>query len=199
MTRPDFLYVVRHGQTDWNKIGRYQGQIDIPLNNEGRRQAARNGMTLAAHLADTGLLARQISFVTSPLSRARETMNFVRQSCSLPHDGYHQDERFIEASYGVWEGITLAEAKAADPTTLARRRADPVNFAPEHGESFHNLGTRVLNGLAHLVSPTILVAHGGVIKVIWGAYLGLEPHDALSLDIRQDRVFRFQDGQVEFI
>lgn len=197
MTRPHFLYVARHGQTDWNQAGRYQGQIDITLNNVGRAQAARNGMALATHLAEIGVKPSALSFVSSPLQRTRETLHHLRQACSLPIDPYRHDKRFLEASYGVWEGKTLVEAKAAFPHDAAARRANRVHFAPQGGESFAHLNERVCEGLADLRDGDVLIAHGGVIKVIWGAYLGLSLDEALSLDIRQDRIFRFCPGMIE--
>ena len=74
------LYFIRHGETDWNAVQRYQGQTDIPLNDKGRAQAARNGRTLISRL---GPAAATLDYVASPLSRASETMAIVRREMGL--------------------------------------------------------------------------------------------------------------------
>lgn len=199
MKRPHLLYVIRHGQTDWNAAGRYQGQKDIPLNNHGRAQAARNGMGLATHLAELGVKPASLTFLSSPLGRACETARLVRQACSLEGSGFGRDACFAEAAYGDWEGLTLDEARLALPGDFERRRADRVNFVPTGGESFADLQKRVLSGLATLGERQVLICHGGVVKVIWGAYLGLPATEAQLLDIRQDRVFRFTPGDLSLI
>ncbi|MEL6225865.1 MAG: histidine phosphatase family protein, partial [Pseudomonadota bacterium] len=79
------LYVVRHGQTDWNKLGRLQGQTDIPINDLGRAQAAGQGQRLRGALADD---LDGINFVSSPLLRTAETMEILREAAGLPRDGY---------------------------------------------------------------------------------------------------------------
>ena len=73
------LYLIRHGETDWNKAQRYQGQRDIPLNDTGRAQAARNGAVLRRYLPDI----ETYDFVSSPLSRAIETMELLRGAMGL--------------------------------------------------------------------------------------------------------------------
>jgi broad specificity phosphatase PhoE len=75
------IYFIRHGETDWNKIQRYQGQTDIPLNDTGRAQAARNGRVLGEVI---GAGKAQVDFVASPLERATETMEIVRANMGLP-------------------------------------------------------------------------------------------------------------------
>ena len=86
---PHFLaqypfYLIRHGQTDWNAEGRFQGTVDIPLNETGRRQAKRNGLAFKADLPDVS----GWRFVSSPLSRARETMEIIRANAGLSPKDY---------------------------------------------------------------------------------------------------------------
>ena len=95
------LYFVRHGETDWNRAQRYQGQKDIPLNALGRSQAVGNGRTLVGTL---GAAAAAIDYVASPLLRARETMELMRAELGLPALGYRTDDRLREIHYGYWEG-----------------------------------------------------------------------------------------------
>src|SRR3712207_5584074 len=97
------LFVIRHGETDWNAEGRLQGQRDIALNARGRDQARRNGQALASHLAAERLDPATLSYVASPLGRARETMEILRRALDLPPTGYRLDERLKEVSFGSFE------------------------------------------------------------------------------------------------
>lgn len=132
------LYFVRHGETDWNAIRRYQGQTDTPLNDHGRRQAARNGRELARMLgAGQGQLqpAYGVAFVASPLSRTAETMRIIRREMGLPEAGFPTDDRLKEIHFGHWEGRIWEKLPEEDPVGFAARRADPFDWRPEGGEA----------------------------------------------------------------
>jgi probable phosphoglycerate mutase len=116
------LYFVRHGETDWNRAGRYQGQRDIPLNGTGRAQAARNGRVLAEVL---GGGAAVLDYVASPLSRARETMEIMRSELMLPPLDYRTDNRLREIHYGHWEGRLWQELPHTDPRVTGRALPTP--------------------------------------------------------------------------
>ena len=88
MTVPT-LYVVRHGETDWNAEARLQGHQDVPLNGLGRVQAEEAGARLRRAVADY----RDLDYVASPLSRARETMERLRATLGLEPSAYRVDER----------------------------------------------------------------------------------------------------------
>src|SRR5688572_16874951 len=94
------IYFIRHGETDWNRDRRYQGQKDIPLNETGRAQAHRNGLALRTFLPAIA----EADFIASPLGRARETMKILRGELDLPPERYTLDPRLMELCYGVWEG-----------------------------------------------------------------------------------------------
>src|SRR6187551_141397 len=102
------IYYIRHGQTEWNALGRFQGSQDIPLNDLGREQAAHAGGILKDLLAQHARGADGLEFVSSPLGRARSTMEFVRTQLGLLPDDYTLDDRLREIGYGHWEGSTLA-------------------------------------------------------------------------------------------
>lgn len=193
MRLTSILYLVRHGETDWNAERRYQGQMDIPLNARGRQQAMRNGEVLARHLSEHGYDPSGLVFVSSPLGRARETMELLRAGLGLPAKGYLVDDRLKEASYGVWEGLTVPEIEARDPTAFSRRQADPGGFAPAGGESYDALGARVRPIVEALHRDTLIVAHGGVMKVVRGMLEVLTPAQVLSLDAPQDQVLAASD------
>ena len=134
-------FIIRHGQTDWNAEWRLQGQQDIPLNDTGRAQATGNGLRLAELAGDLSVY----DFVSSPLGRARETMERARTSAGLDPSGYRLDERLMEICFGDWEGLTSFDLKASQRERHRARRADKWNFLPpgELAESYEILSWRV--------------------------------------------------------
>ena len=121
------IYMIRHGQTDWNAQIRMQGQKDIPLNDTGRRQASGNGRALQALLGDD---AEKFDFVASPLHRTRETMELIREAMGLARSGYRMDDRLKEVSFGDWEGYTMAELEREMPERVAERELSKWDFIP---------------------------------------------------------------------
>src|SRR6187402_3574572 len=122
MPRPT-LYFIRHGETDWNRERRLQGQHDIPLNALGRVQASRCGEVLRGLLGGVRP-ASEYPYVSSPLSRARETMELMRAAMGLEPGAYQTDSRLMEMSFGRWEGFTFAELQAREAEGLAERERD---------------------------------------------------------------------------
>ena len=194
ISRRIVLYVIRHGETNWNAEGRLQGQRDIALNACGRDQARRNGEALASHLAAEGLDPATLSYVASPLGRTRETMEILRQTLALPPDRYGLDERLKEVSFGDFEGLTLAELATRDPAGFEAREADRWGFVPQGGESYAMLADRIAPLLEALAGPAVVVAHGGVLRALYHLLLGHSTKDVMTMPVRQDRVHLFAAG-----
>jgi probable phosphoglycerate mutase len=106
---PAPVYVVRHGQTDWNAELRLQGQADIDLNALGREQAAANGRALAGLIGD----AAGYDFVASPMARTRHTMELLRGAMGLDPMAYRMDERLKELNFGDWKRCIRARPASA--------------------------------------------------------------------------------------
>lgn len=189
------LYFVRHGQTDWNAAGRMQGQTDIPINETGRAQALRNGETLAALLVQPGAF----DFISSPLSRPRETMEIIRTALQLAPKDFPTDERLLEISFGKFEGMTLAEMAVDMPGEFEHRQEDKWLNRPPGGESYQDLTVRVNEWYSTLERDTICVAHGGVSRALRGIILNLDPVDIVDLDVPQDKVLKVENGQIEWL
>ncbi len=184
------IVFLRHGETDWNVEGRLQGQRDVPLNDKGRGQARRNGLTLKRLLPNVG----DFDFVSSPLGRTRETMEIARTALGLDPKAYRTDDRLREATFGRWEGFTMAELRAREPAELAAREADKWGVSPPGGESYEALARRVRPWIAEITRPTVVVAHGGVGRVLWIELNGLEPAAAMAPAVPHDRVFLWDAG-----
>lgn len=195
MLRPDLsIYFIRHGQTDWNVEFRMQGQLDIPLNDIGRTQAARNGQVLRKMIADPD----QFDFVASPLSRASETMEIVRREMGLEPKSYRTDPILKEINYGGWEGSTWDEIRARDPDAVAARFADPWNTVAPGGESYAMLAERALAWLQSVDRDAIVAAHGAFSRCLRGHILGLGPEEIFALEVPQDRFFSVRRGEISW-
>lgn len=190
-------YFVRHGQTDWNAEGRLQGQADTDLNDLGRAQATRNGHALAELVGDPS----KFDFVASPMRRTRETMERLRLAMGLPADGYRIDPRLVEIHFGDWQGQTFEELEAGDPGCYARRESDKWGFVPpgKDAESYAALATRVRPVLDALADNTVCVAHGGILRAAFSILTGVDQGECAVIDIPQDRILRYRDGELEWL
>lgn len=189
------LYFTRHGETDWNKALRYQGQHDVPLNETGRSQARRNGGALAALVAEPD----RLDFVASPLGRTRETMEIVREALGLPRAGYRVDDRLLELNYGVWQGQLAVDLPQTDPAGVAWRSRDPAHWRADGGESYVELTARVIEWLSELDHDTVAAAHAGIGRVIEGHVSGLEAARVPSLAVPHDRLMVVCHDRVEWV
>ena len=188
------LVFIRHGETDWNVEARLQGQQDIPLNDNGRAQARRNGAVLSRHLAGVP----GFDFVASPLGRAHETMILLRGAMGLTPSAFRTDPALLEITFGVWEGFTLAEIDADGSAEAQRRQADKWGYVPPRGESYAMLSERAIRWLRSIDRDTVAVSHGAVGRVVQGLLLGVGPEQIPNLPIPQDRMFIFRDGAHEW-
>lgn len=193
MNSPIF-YFVRHGETDWNAERRLQGQLDTPLNDAGRRQSEQCGSTLRGLIAARRKTPADFAFTSSPLSRARETMEILRGGLDLPREGYAIEPRLAELSFGLWEGLTYAEVRALDYSALAVRERDKWNFKPPGGESYAALLVRVRAWHADVNGDVIVAAHGGVARVLMVLFGVRTPQDAPLGDVEQGVVYEFGPG-----
>jgi broad specificity phosphatase PhoE len=167
---PTTIILVRHGETDWNRENRFQGHADPPLNETGRAQARE----LAEGLRDDGLTG----LYSSPLRRAAETAAIVG-------DALHLDVRLLEelkeVDVGSWSGLTRTDVGARFPEGY--RRWLDYGHGWDDGETYEDLGARVLSGLvgiatAHPDGRVLAVTHGGPIRSALAAAAGVDFADA---------------------
>ena len=163
------IIAVRHGETAWNVDTRIQGQLDIPLNEKGRWQARRLACALAA--------SEQVdALYCSDLLRAWDTAQSITESMGLRSIS---TAGLRERTFGGFEGKTFVELEADWPLETARWRQRDPDWAPPGGECLKDFRERVLrttNELCprHVGEQIVLVAHGGVLDVLYRHALGLE-------------------------
>lgn len=155
---PHELVLVRHGQTDWSRKGRHTGRTDVPLNDQGRAEAAALAPSLAGRRFAVAL--------TSPLQRAAQTARLA-----LGRD-LDLDPRLVEWDYGRLEGLTNAQWRAEHPQWRLFRDGAPG------GETASDVGRRADGVLADRVAPglldgdVIVVAHGHLLRILAARFLG---------------------------
>ncbi len=188
------IYVVRHGQTDWNAERRLQGQKDIPLNAIGREQARLNGIDLAEIIKVEGIA---FDFVASPLTRTRQTMEIMRTAMGIDPRGYRTDERLVEVSFGDWEGFTLKELKATQRDRVSERNLNKWDFIPpgDDAESYEIMSWRSASWLNSVDKPTVCVTHGGVIRSLFKMIGDVPKHEAAEGEIWQDRILKIDTAE----
>jgi len=169
------IILVRHGETDWNRDRRFQGQADVVLNETGRAQVR----VLAAELARE---AFSIAY-TSPLRRAAESAEILAATLGLE---VRPCNALMEVHVGSWAGLTVPEVETQFPD--GHRRWLDSRAGWEDGETYDELGMRVVKGLGrigadHPDTQVLAVTHGGPIRAILAAVRGL-PFEASRDEIR---------------
>lgn len=192
MPFPDII-LIRHGQTEWNREGRIQGQGDSVLTTLGQDQARAYGRLLADQFTplDGHALYR------SPAGRCAQTTALACETAGLDPLAFQIDDRLKEKAYGAWESLTRPEiAKAGDATELAAMDTDPWRHRTPKSrtalsETLEEVEVRVADWLSGLASekPVIVVCHGGTGRCLIKSYLGLGIDETMAIQMRQDRLF----------
>jgi len=188
----DMIYLIRHGQTEMNSVGRFQGRLDSPLTPLGEAQARQVGAQLRSLAAELG---GDWTIDASPLGRTRRTAELVAAEMGLAVRRH--DPRLAEVDFGPWEGLTRDEIVALRPD-LAEAKALFLR-CPE-GETFEQLSERVRSWMDEAEAASehrIAVTHAGVGRMMRGMCLGLTLDEIRALDTPQDVIFRLAGGRVE--
>jgi probable phosphoglycerate mutase len=185
------IFLVRHGETEWNRARRYQGWSDSRLTADGVAQAEAIGQRLRAMPE-----AAAAEIVASPLGRARRTAEIIAR-CLGRTAPPRLDDRLREISLGSWDGLDRKDIRS-------RMREEFVEFewyfrTPD-GERYAEFAGRIASWLEETGDgPLIVVSHGVVTRVLRGLYGGLPSAAALRLPVPQDRIFRLAGGVIEEI
>jgi len=190
----EFIFI-RHGETDWNRQQRFQGQIDVPLNPLGHEQARRLAKALAGEQVDV--------MVSSDLLRTRETAaplerTLARQALLLPG--------LREQSFGVLEGLDLSGITARHPQLWSQWLRHDADYVLPEGESTSRFHARVLVAvralaLEHAGKTLAVVTHGGVLDMLWRTVHGTSLHGARVCDIPNTGInrLRWRGGTLDIV
>ncbi|MDU4961630.1 MAG: alpha-ribazole phosphatase [Sporomusaceae bacterium] len=184
------VFLIRHGQTDWNTGGKYMGHSDIPLNGAGLRQAE----ALARRLAGEAIGA----VVSSDLARSRETAALIAAAHGLP---VQQHSGLREIDFGQWEGLSYAEIMRDWPALLPRLYENPGRLRPPGGESALEVRRRAVAALTAVLKAApqrnvAVVTHGGPIRLLLCHALALPAQRMwrLEQDAAAVNILRHQAG-----
>lgn len=190
------IYLLRHGQTDWNVEGRIQGHTDIPLNPHGKMQIAQTAAGLA------GICLNMDLILCSPLSRARESARIAADKLSYPRDKIIEEPLLIERCFGEAEGLTSAEREEKYPNY---QYSDTEYYFPGM-ESFDDLIERARNAFERIVNlsrnkqNSLVVSHGAFLAAVITAVTdGRIPYFCNSISLDSGSLFRvcYTDRTVE--
>ncbi|WEK02171.1 MAG: histidine phosphatase family protein [Candidatus Sphingomonas phytovorans] len=191
VSRQTEIYLVRHGETEWNAAGRFQGKLDSRLTDKGVAQAGACGRRLSAMGTEFETL------FASPLGRARETAAIIKSFGISPE--VQCDDRIAEVSIGSWDGLTHVDIDAQWPGLLDDTTPFDWFFRSPDGESYDAANARVTQWLNDLQGVTLAVSHGLIGRLIRGTYLGMTRDDALGLPVPQDVIWQLSKGRIESI
>jgi probable phosphoglycerate mutase len=183
------VYLARHGETDWNRVRRWQGATDVALNDDGRAQAR----ALAERLRGLDIACVH----ASDLARARETAEIV--AAHLPSTFAGASPRFRERGFGIFEGLTAAECEARHGAAWRAYLTDFRNTPPS-GEPADRVVARMLEGVRAVAAetPTLVVSHGACIRMLLSS-VGRERLPAIAnaavfrLSVRADEILGFEE------
>jgi broad specificity phosphatase PhoE len=186
------IYFIRHGETDWNREGRIQGQIDIPLNDTGHQQAVAISRGLKNFLGKTKIDL----FIASPLTRTRQTMGHLLREFDLPDNRAETEPAMLELGFGIWEGHFSKDLKANPqyPKNLEER----FRWRPQDGESYEEGLERVRQWIGRIDGPTVIVAHGAIGRCLIGLVSDLPPPVLIKSPTPQGHFCRLQDGRIDW-
>jgi len=162
------VYFIRHGETEWNALMKFQGQTDVPLSDRGRRQAELLGKRLAGE--------KFKGFYASDLKRAYETAEIISNHHGLPIETVPE---LRELNFGAWEGLTNKEISTSFAEELKRWWDKPLSTRIPGGETLGEMVERSVAAIKKIVERhngenVVVVSHGGAIRSIIGSVLEMD-------------------------
>jgi glucosyl-3-phosphoglycerate phosphatase len=184
------LYILRHGETEWNRSGRLQGHLDSPLTELGRQQAVTQNEILKRH-APADAVA-----ISSDSERSVLTAQLALAGLAMP---LALDARLREVALGQWQGMTVAEIRHDWSDLIGERDPFDWKFDAPGGESLGDLAARARAVLDELSGPTVIVTHGLTSRVLRCLALGRPPEELGTLPGGQGMVHVVEEGQARVL
>ena len=192
------IYLVRHGESEWNREGRIQGQCNSPLTEFGIAQAQAISSYFSEHLS-----FEQLKIFCSPLDRARQTAEILAEGINYPLEAITIEPRLNDFNLGEIAGTYGWEKVAEMDPELARLRLqNPLYFHPPGGESGSEFKDRISEFLDEIIqdkTPKLLISHGIVNKFIRGIRMNLSGKQMIELGESQDTIYHLNDFQEQEI
>jgi broad specificity phosphatase PhoE len=189
------IYLIRHGETTWNRNGRLQGQADSPLTLHGTKQIEAVGRTLHE-------LTKSESFDVwaSPLGRTRQSASIISDILGFEYENIKFDSCLKEITLGDRDGYSSWAALMVDfPKDMALRKKDPWNYKHPNGESSQMVHDRLapfIQNLEDINGTHVIISHGVVSKIVRGLYLNLSNKETFALDRPQEAFHCLKDGHI---
>ena len=188
------LILIRHGESEWNRAGRIQGQVNSPLTDLGINQAK----AIRDYLSGI-LINQELEIYTSPLDRALQTAEIIAQGIDYPSRKIIIEERLNDFNLGEISG-TFGWDKVAEifPEQAQLKLQDPMRFHPSGGESGAEFEARLRSLLEDLMDDgtlKLIVSHGIVNKFIRGILKNLSGKEKVELGESQDTIYRLEQGE----
>ncbi|KOO48904.1 histidine phosphatase family protein [Viridibacillus arvi] len=189
------IYLLRHGETVFNSQGRYQGELDSPLTDDGIAQVKSIARLLKMYIQDP----KEWAIISSPLGRAMQSTEIICNTLGLDEAKVEKDDRLSEVSVGSWAGLTMKEIEEKWPELLMHTDHYNWYFNSPNGESYASVEERVTDWLKSVEGreKVIVVSHGLTGRILRGVYNNLEKNQALKLEVSQDTFFKLENNNVE--
>lgn len=184
------IYLMRHGQTEWNVEHRMQGQLDSQLTPKGEAQAILMGQILAREVPDP----ENYKMYTSPLGRTMQTSELVAKNFNFTPQ---KDDLLMEVFVGSWSGLLRADIVRDNPE-LEKEKAPYMYFSSD-GESYEDLTARAKKWLDGVSEQSIVVSHGQIGFIIRALYTGIPYEDIFAKGPSQDGVYLLENGKESFL
>lgn len=187
------MFLVLHGQTEWNRDGRLQGRSDSPLTDDGRRQVERAGAILRTHLHGPARI------IASPLGRTQTTARIIARCLDQPEAAIETDTRLAELRLGCWEGLNREQIRAGWPERWNGPTRNSWFFNSPDGEDYDAIQARLHDWYASFDTheSVVAVSHGIAGRVLRGVHQTLDKNTVCELEVARDAPFRLHPNGVE--
>lgn len=188
------IYLLRHGETEFNTQGRYQGELDSPLTEVGVQQVQQNAQMLKSLIGNPN----EWKIVSSPLGRAMQSTEIICETIGYDVKKVEKDERLTEVAVGQWAGLTTKEIESSWPNLFQNTDVYNWYFNAPNGEAYDSVVCRLsawLKDMQH-VPNVIAISHGLTGRILRGIYADLKKEDALKLEVSQNIFFKLTDKTI---
>lgn len=190
------IYLLRHGQTEWNVEGRYQGQLDSPLTEKGKLQAKENALKISKYIdINTSKL------YASPLTRARDTAYILAEALEIKRNDIIFEENLKEINYGIFEGKTKEYCRTKLSREFEAREMAKYNYVLEGGESYEMVEVRLREWLKNVEKEKMIVviAHEMINRALRGIYSEMKKDEMLMLRQSNDVLIKLENGKEDIL